>query len=50
MLIFKPSKKRLFYSSVYNDVALVTTVEDKLINTLLVSTHTLKKRTNFKTS
>jgi len=37
--LFKPSKKGLFYSSVNNDVILVTTVEDmKSINTLLEST------------
>ena len=28
--VFKPSKKGLFYSSVNNDVVLVTTVEDKI--------------------
>jgi len=27
--VFKPSKKGLFYSSVNNDVVLVTTVEEK---------------------
>jgi len=28
--VLKPSKKGLFYSSVSNDIALVTTVEDKI--------------------
>jgi len=28
--LFKPSKKRLFYSSVNNVIVLVTTVEDKI--------------------
>jgi len=28
--VFKPSKKGLFYSSVNNDIVLVTTVEDKI--------------------
>ena len=28
--IFKPSKKGLFYSSVNNDIILVTTIEDKI--------------------
>jgi len=28
--IFKPSKKGLFYSSVNNDIVLVTTIEDKI--------------------
>ena len=28
--VFKPSKKGLFYSSVNNDVVLVTTIEDKI--------------------
>ena len=29
-VVFNPSKKGLFYSSVSNDVALLTTVEDKI--------------------
>ena len=48
--VFKPSKKVLFYSSVNRDIVLVTTVEDKLINTPLESTQMLRKRANFKTS
>jgi len=28
--VFKPSKKGLFYSSVNNDIVLVTTIEDKI--------------------
>jgi len=35
--VFKPSKKGLFYSSVNNDIVLVTTIE-RLINTALEST------------
>ena len=48
--IFKPSKKGLFYSSVNNDVVLVTTIEDKIINTALESIRMLRKRVNFKIS
>ena len=35
--VFKPSNKGIFYLSVNNDVVLVTTVEIKLINSLLES-------------
>jgi len=40
--VFKPSKKGLFYSSVSNDVALVTTVEDN-INKYTVREYSLLK-------
>jgi len=42
--IFKPSKKGLFYSSVNNDIVLVTTIEDK-INKYSVREYSNAKKT-----
>jgi len=49
-LVFKPSKKGLFYSSVNNDIVLVTTVEEKTNKYNVREYSNAKKRVNFKTA
>jgi hypothetical protein len=48
--VFKPSKMWLFYSSVSNGIALVTTVEDNIKKSTVREYSYAKKHLNFKTS